>query len=96
MDLGIEQSPMLHPTPPAWAHALPGYGASRVLTDAALTPGLDETGALPIALARTVGPTLTAALLLRSTMSPSRVPRPVADTRRVPAAGTPDTEGDPR
>jgi hypothetical protein len=26
LDIGIEQSPMLHPQPPAWAHALPGYG----------------------------------------------------------------------
>ncbi|WP_199848133.1 hypothetical protein [Streptomyces dysideae] len=27
IDLGIEQSPMLRPDPPGWAHALPGYGA---------------------------------------------------------------------
>lgn len=38
LDLGIEQSPMLRPAPPGWAHALPGYGPGRVLIDAALTP----------------------------------------------------------
>jgi hypothetical protein len=35
---------MLRSAPPDWAHALPGYGAGRVLIDAALTPAFDETG----------------------------------------------------
>lgn len=43
IDLGIGQSPMLRPDPPSWAHALPGYGAGRLLIDAAVTPGFDET-----------------------------------------------------
>ncbi|MFI2431826.1 hypothetical protein [Streptomyces sp. NPDC018693] len=46
---------MFHPTPPAWAHALPGYGASRVLTDAAHHPGFHQPAALLIALAWPVG-----------------------------------------
>src|SRR5262249_56063867 len=31
LDLGIAQDPMLRPTPPAWAHVLPGYGGFRIL-----------------------------------------------------------------
>ncbi|MFI6010100.1 ABC transporter permease [Streptomyces sp. NPDC051243] len=86
IDLGIEQSPMLHPTPPDWAHALPGYGAGRVLTDAALTPDFDETGALLIALAWFAGLTLAVTLLFRSTMSPTGATRLAAGTARGPSA----------
>ncbi|MEU2233529.1 ABC transporter permease [Streptomyces vietnamensis] len=67
LDLGIGQSPMLRPTPPGWAHALPGYGAGRVLTDAAVTPGFDATGPLLIALAWLAGLTLAATALFRRT-----------------------------
>ncbi|MGW3124073.1 ABC transporter permease [Streptomyces sp. NPDC001107] len=67
IDLGIEQSPMLHPTPPAWAHALPGYGAGRVLTDAALTPGFDELTGLLTALAWLAGLALAVLLLFGAT-----------------------------
>ncbi|WP_418960753.1 ABC transporter permease [Streptomyces tritici] len=76
VDLGIEQSPMLHPDPPTWAHALPGYGSSRVLIDAAVTPGFDETGPLLIALAWLAGLTLTATALFRHTIAPARTRRP--------------------
>ncbi|MCX4584079.1 ABC transporter permease [Streptomyces sp. NBC_01481] len=65
LDIGIEQSPMLHPQPPAWAHALPGYGSGRVLIDAALTPTFDETGALLLALAWLAALTAAAAVLFR-------------------------------
>ncbi|MBZ4018588.1 ABC transporter permease [Streptomyces purpurogeneiscleroticus] len=65
IDLGIGQSPMLRPDPPGWAHALPGYGATRVVIDAAVTPGFDETGPLLIALAWLTGLTLAAAGLFR-------------------------------
>ncbi|MFI2368094.1 ABC transporter permease [Streptomyces sp. NPDC018833] len=78
IDVGIEQSPMLHPTPPAWAHALPGYGASRVLTDAALTPGFDETQSLLIALLWLAGLALAVTLLFRSTMRPAGAARVAA------------------
>lgn len=71
IDLGIEQSPMLHPDPPGWAHALPGYGASRVLIDAAVTPGFDETGPLLIALAWLTALTLAAAALFRHATTPA-------------------------
>lgn len=51
IDLGVVQSPMLHTTPTALAHLLPGYGGSRVLLDAALTRGFDEATPLLISLA---------------------------------------------
>jgi len=43
LDLGIVQSPMLHPTPTTLSRWLPGYGGSRVLLDAAFTTGFDQT-----------------------------------------------------
>ncbi|MFH9861361.1 cupredoxin domain-containing protein [Streptomyces sp. NPDC017202] len=71
LDIGIEQSPMLHPQPPTWAHALPGYGPGRLLIDidAALTPAFDETGALLLALT-----TAAALLFRRAATSPRRHP----------------------
>ncbi|GAA1415237.1 hypothetical protein GCM10009601_04520 [Streptomyces thermospinosisporus] len=65
LDIGIEQSPMLQPQPPTWAHALPGYGPGRVLIDAALTPTFDETGALLLGIAWLAALTTAAALLFR-------------------------------
>jgi hypothetical protein len=72
IDLGIEQSPILRPAPSGWAHALPGYGATRVLIDAALTPTFDETGPLLIALAWLTGLTVAAAVLFRRTATTPR------------------------
>ncbi|NUT37106.1 MAG: ABC transporter permease [Hamadaea sp.] len=46
LDIGISQSPMLQPEPGSGARLLPGFGGSRVLLDAALTPGFDEVGPL--------------------------------------------------
>jgi hypothetical protein len=63
---------MLRPAPPGWAHALPRYGATRVLIDAALTPTFDETGPLLIALAWLTGLTLAAAILFRRTATTPR------------------------
>ena len=51
LDIGIVQSPMLHPEPSALARLMPGYGGSRVLLDGALTPGFDEAVPLVIGLA---------------------------------------------
>jgi ABC-2 family transporter protein len=50
LDLGMVQSPMLHPDPTTLSRILPGYGGSRVLLDAALTNGFDETVPLLIGL----------------------------------------------
>jgi hypothetical protein len=74
LDLGIQQSPMLRLAPPDWAQALPGYGADRVLIDAALTPTFDETGPLLIALAWLAGLALAAAALFHRAVVPAANP----------------------
>jgi hypothetical protein len=51
LELGIAQDPMLHATPPDWAHFLPGYGGFRVLTNAILTHTF-QAGPLLTALGR--------------------------------------------
>ena len=65
LDLAIEQSPMLNPEVSTLAHILPGYGASRALYDAALTPTFDETGPLLIAVAWLLALTAVATVVLR-------------------------------
>jgi len=65
LDLAIEQSPMLNPQVSMLAHFLPGYGASRVLYDAALTRSFDETGPLLLALAWLLALGVSAIVLLR-------------------------------
>jgi len=65
LDLAIEQSPMLNPQVSGLAHFLPGYGASRVLYDSALTGAFDETGALLIALAWLLALATAVIVLLR-------------------------------
>jgi len=68
LDLGLAQSPMLHPVPAGWAHFLPGYGGSRVLIDAIMTPAFTQARPLLIALAWLAGLLAAAALLFRHTM----------------------------
>lgn len=65
LDIGIGQSPMVRGEPAPWAPFLPGYGATRIVIDGALTATFDETGALMLALAWIVGLALTAAVLFR-------------------------------
>lgn len=65
LDLGIEQSPMLNPEVSGLGHALPGYGATRILYDAAFTPAFDETGPLLVALAWLTALALASGLLFR-------------------------------
>ncbi|MCT2281206.1 ABC transporter permease [Micromonospora chalcea] len=72
LDIGVNQSPMLHPQPAAWARALPGYGGSRVLIDGALTRGFDETGSLLLALGWLAGLALLVAAIYRRSVAPSR------------------------
>lgn len=72
LDLGIAQDPMLHATPPTWAHFLPGYGGFRVLTNAILTRSFSQDGPLLIALAWVAGLTFAAAMVFRHTMATAR------------------------
>ena len=74
LDLGIAQDPMLHATPPAWAHVLPGYGGFRVLTSAVLTHGLPRADPLLTALAWLAGAGLVAGLLFRHNMKTAAAP----------------------
>ncbi len=67
LDLGLAQSPMLHPVPARWAHFLPGYGGSRVLIDAIMTPAFTQARPLLIALAWLAGLLTATALLFRHT-----------------------------
>lgn len=50
LDLGIAQSPMLRGGSASWQQALPGFGGTRVLIDAAVTPGFDAGGPLLVAV----------------------------------------------
>jgi hypothetical protein len=50
LDIGISQSPMLHPDPGLGTKLLPGYGGSRILLDGALTHRFDETRPLAYGL----------------------------------------------
>ena len=72
LDFGIAQDPMLHSTPPTWAHLLPGYGGYRILTNAVLTHGAPQAGPLLIAFAWLAATTVIASLLFRRNMRTAR------------------------
>ena len=76
LDLGIAQDPMLHTSPPAWAHFLPGYGGFQMLTHAILTRGSTQDGPLLAALAWLAGVGVAAALLFRRNMRTAESPGP--------------------
>lgn len=73
LDLGIVQSPMLHPDPTTLSKFLPGYGGSRVLIDGALTNGFDEAGPLLIGLAWFAALAIGVARTYRHATAPSRL-----------------------
>ena len=72
LDLVLTQSPMVHPILPGWARALPGWGPSRMLYTAALTPASSNAAPLLAALAWLVGLTLAVILLFRHTTATAR------------------------
>jgi len=77
-DLGVVQNPMFGTgTPRWWAAFLPGYGPSRMMTDAAFVPGFRATGALLIGVAWAVllG-LLVTAVLMRTVGARRRPSRP--------------------
>jgi hypothetical protein len=81
LDIGIVQSPMLHPERTPLSRLLPGYGGSRVLLDGALTRGFDEAGPLLMGLAWLSALTLVVALTYR------RTTQPPARQGRMPGSG---------
>lgn len=74
LDIGIVQSPMLHPEPTSLSKLLPGYGGSRVLLDGALTHGFDETVPLLISLAWLAALVIVVALTYLHLTKPARLP----------------------
>lgn len=76
LDIGIAQSPMLHPEPTTLSTFLPGYGGSRVLLDGALTPGFDETGPLVAGLAWLLVLLVAVVLSYRRAIRPARTGAP--------------------
>jgi hypothetical protein len=68
LDLGIVQSPMLHPTPTSVSRFLPGYGGMQVLLDGGLTRSFDEALPLLLALGWLATLTLAVALLYQHTV----------------------------
>ena len=71
LDIGIVQSPMLHPEPTALSKVLPGYGGSRILLDGALTRGFDEAVPLLIGLTWLAGLAIVVALVYRRAIRPA-------------------------
>ena len=74
LDLGIAQDPMLHASPPSWAHYRPGYGAFKVLTSAILTPSFNQTGPMLMALTWLAATTTAAAIVLRHNLRAAVLP----------------------
>jgi hypothetical protein len=72
VDVGLAQNPMFDVSPPAWAKAMPAYGATRVLVDGAFTPGFDEAVALFTALGWLAALSLAALLLYQRLSEPER------------------------
>ena len=71
LDLGIVQSPMLHPTPTTLSTLLPGYGGSRILLDAAFTSGFDQMLPLLIGLGWLAALSAAVVLTYRRAIRPS-------------------------
>lgn len=82
LDIGIVQSPMLHPEPTTLSRLLPGYGGSRMLLDGALTRGFDETTPLLIGLTWLVVLIGLVALIYRRVTQPA-APKPNASALAI-------------
>jgi hypothetical protein len=76
LDLGVGQSPMLHPEPTTISKLLPGYGASRVLLDGALSRTFDDLTPLLIGLAWLTALAVAVAVTYHRSTRPSRTPSP--------------------
>ncbi len=88
LDLGIVQSPMLHPEPTTLSKLLPGYGGFRVLLDGALTESFDELVPLLIGLGWLAALALTVTLTYRRATQPARTPPPAPPTSSPSSGGS--------
>lgn len=95
LDLGIVQSPMLHPVPSTLSRFLPGYGGSRVLLDGAFTRGFDTAVPLLIALAWLVALTAVVASVYNRAIAGADQQNgdPVSASSPADAAGSPSASG---
>ena len=94
MDLGIVQSPMLHPDPSTLSRFLPGYGGSRVLLDGAFTRGFDTATPLLIGLAWLIALTVAVAAVYRHAVArAAQRTEPPAAPERADGAGIPSASG---
>lgn len=72
IDIGIAQDPLFfHGDPQGWATVLPGYGPTRVIIDAGLTPAFNTATELLIGIAWAAAACAALAILLRHAVKPS-------------------------
>ena len=83
IDIGIVQSPMLHPQPTTLSELLPAYGGSRVLLDGALTRGFDETGPLFVGVAWLIALVIAVAITYVHATRPAMPAAATADVRTI-------------
>jgi len=84
LDVGISQSPMLHPDPDLGTKLLPGYGGSRILLDGALTHTFDETLPLIYGLAWLAALLVLVVLTYRASIAPAHtIHASTSDTTKV-------------
>ena len=69
IDIGLAQNAMFDAAPPDWGRYLPAHGAMRVLMDGAFTPGVDEVGALVLALGWLAALAVLAGFVFRRVMN---------------------------
>jgi len=87
VDVGLGQTVMFKPVPPAWGAFLPARGASRLLLDGAFTSSVDTLGYLLLSLAW-LGALSAAAVVVFQRRTGSK--------SRTSAAPRPGTTSDPR
>jgi len=77
VDVGLGQTVMFKPFPPAWGAFLPARGASRMLLDGAFTSSVDTVGYLLLSLAW-LGALLAGVVVVFQRKTGSKSPRSVA------------------
>jgi hypothetical protein len=91
VDVGLGQTVMFHPVPPAWGAFLPARGASSMLIDGAFTARFDSLGSLLLGLAWLAALTF-ATIVVFQRRTGSRRP-PVTEVRASRSPGAPRSAG---
>jgi len=87
VDVGLGQTVMFNPVPPAWGAFLPARGASRMLIDGAFTSHVDTVGYLLLSLAW-LGALAAAAVVVFQRRNRSEQPQVPAASKAAPKAAT--------